>query len=196
MRPIATERVCLYVCLLVTFVKWLNRSRCRLEGRLEWAQGTMFQMGIKIFKERGTFGVCPAQWKAYWVTAVYAAKQCSRLAGVPCDAASRRNFWLLVFFLACRIIVIIEASKLSTGLQLVDFSFFEVFVPTMLSFRMHKFNLLIKATSQITLENQISTQSIRYETMKHVTQRILLISVFIVLALTLGIFGKLGSHYE
>ena len=49
--------VCLSVCLLV-MQKRLKRSRCRLEGRLGCAQGTM---GVQIPRGNGAiFGCCPA----------------------------------------------------------------------------------------------------------------------------------------
>jgi len=47
MRPIATDGVVWSVCVSICWwrswalQKWLNQSRCRLEGRLGWAQGTV-----------------------------------------------------------------------------------------------------------------------------------------------------------
>ena len=72
-----TSVVCLYVCVSVcyphscTLKKRLNRSRCRLEGRLGYRPS-----GVQIPKRRGQFWGCPAHWKALWVTvALYAAKK-------------------------------------------------------------------------------------------------------------------------
>ena len=42
------RRSTFHVCVLGTLVslqKWMNRSRCHFEGRLMWAQKTMYQVG-------------------------------------------------------------------------------------------------------------------------------------------------------
>jgi len=55
---IQSSVVCVFVCLLVTFVnyaKTLNWSRCRLQSRLAWTQWTIYYRRSRSSKGKGQF---------------------------------------------------------------------------------------------------------------------------------------------
>jgi len=55
MWPIVTDRIVAWSVTLVSPAKRPNRSRCRLGCGVEWAQGTMYYMGVQISHARGNF---------------------------------------------------------------------------------------------------------------------------------------------
>ena len=61
--------VCQPVCWLHPWAlqKWLNQLRCHLGCRLDWTQGTIFQMGVQIYHGKRQFWGFPLHWKAFWL---------------------------------------------------------------------------------------------------------------------------------